>query len=196
MPKIAVDLHAHERGGSHDSLTSARQMHNAFAAAVDKAAVVGYVGHDQLAADDSVSGVSLAGIEHTVSESSPEVHIVEYPDYDFKFLAHPQRIDPDDTKQTAKAYINEFGLDGVEKYRSGYKQYDGSIDGVVELAGTDAHNVHGYPTSHMVVHTDSVDAESVIDAVKAGRVELVSVGEVSKWHKVGKGVAMISAGTV
>jgi hypothetical protein len=171
-------------------------MYDTFTATANTPAVVGYVGHDQFASNDDVSGVSLTGIEHTVSESSPEVHIVEYPDYDFKFLAHPQRIDPDDTKQTAKAYINEFGLDGVEKYRSGYKQYDGSIDRVVELAGSDAHNAHGYPTSHMVVDADSVAAGSVIDAVKAGRVELVSVGEVSRWHKVGKAVAMISAGTV
>lgn len=197
MPQVAVDLHVHEEGASHDALTSAQGMHTAFTQTVEGTpAAVGYVGHDQIADQGAgVSGVSFTGVEHTISESSPEIHIVEYPDHNFSYLAHPRRVDSTNPKDRAKTLIEKYGLDGVEKYRTGVRQYDGTIPNVVELSNSDGHNTHAFPSSYMVVGVDSVGADSVFREIKAGRFETVSTGSVGLAHQIGKSFAMVSSGT-
>jgi len=124
---------------------------------------VGFVGHNEVSEFDTDRFIVFNGIEREVSED-PEIHIVEYPEIGFSFLAHPKRIDFENTKEIASGIVQNGNLDGVEKFSSGRKQYKGSINSL-ELANDDAHNILQVGTSHMEIEVNEITKGQVVQAL-------------------------------
>lgn len=157
---VPVTLHTHTSEGSDDAAWSDADASAEYA---DAGFVTAVTDHDTWTDTDRIRGV-----EHTIAEPG-KLHIVELED-GFRFLAHPRLPFPTDTRERAAAYVRDHGLDGVEKYSRGIKQYSGSIGGVVELANDDAHNPFQVGLSHMLVDAPR-DHGAVLAAIKRGDFE-------------------------
>lgn len=168
MPTIKFDLHTHERKASYDSSTPAKIMSSVYNTLGYDA--VGFVGHDEIANVESEELIVFNGVEREVSED-PEIHIVEYPEIGISFLAHPQRENM--SKSRIRDLIQEHRLNGVEKFSNGFEQYDGNMDGVLELANDDAHNIFQIGTSFMQVDVNSINRGQIVQALQSrDRIEL------------------------
>lgn len=169
---VRVNLHAHDRVGSRDSLTSAASMEAAYHAR--GYGLIGLVGHNARPGSDGDTPIArLDGVERGAGNGQAEPHVVEFDDVGFSFLAHPRRTWPTDTRRRALEFIERHDLDGVEKFSSGTRQYRGEMP-VAELANDDAHATLGIGSSYMIVATDTATPEDVVDAIRRGRVELVN----------------------
>lgn len=164
--KVKINLHSHERIGSFDSTTPQIAMTSAYNALGYDA--VGFVGHDDMADVESEQLIIFNGIEREVS-ISPETHIVEFPEIGFSFLAHPERSNY--SKEEIQSIINEYNLDGVEKFSDGVKQYRGEMP-AIELSNDDAHNVWQIGTSFMEIEVNDVNRGQIVQAIKRGDIEL------------------------
>lgn len=176
--RTRVSLHAHERTASGDSLSSAVTMARRYR---DQGfGAVGFVGHDSAPVETGDAVAAAVGVEHELRPLPRRLHVVEFPEHDFAFLAHPATAWPTDTRAKAAAFAHEHGLDGVEKYSRGRMQYAGSIPGLVELANDDAHNPHQVGESHMVVRVQDPDGPTrrvlgqVFDALRRDEFETVN----------------------
>lgn len=157
-----VTLHSHTSEGSPDSSWSALEAAGAYRSDGFVSAVTDHDVWSPVAHKDW----RLPGVEHTI-EAGPKLHVVQV-GHDFRFLAHPSIPFPEDTRRQAEEFVRLNGLDGVEKYSRGIKQYEGSIDGVVELANDDAHNRFQMGLSYMEVEARSPRAPDVLQAIRRG----------------------------
>lgn len=171
--KVAVDLHVHERRGSGDSRTPAWAMADVMFDRYGFAAL-GFVGHDLIVEADVADAIAIDGIE-IEPIAGRYLHILEYVDHDFRVLAHPALTFGGDVKAKAREAIAEYDCDAVERWNwaHGGLQYEGHIDGVIEVAGSDAHSPLGVGLNHMVVDVDTVSADAIMREVQAGRFEVV-----------------------
>lgn len=185
LMKAKINLHTHERENSYDSSTPARVMSSVYTALGYDA--VGFVGHDEMANVESGQLIIFNGIERTISED-PEIHIVEYPEIGFSFLAHPGRTRKDIS--LAKRLISEHSVDGIEKFSNGVKQYEGHIDGVIELANDDAHNVFQIGTSFMEIDVKEINRGQIVQAIKRGDITLRN----NRRRFIGQGVKAVNGG--
>lgn len=179
--KARVNIHTHDSRVSYDSRVPAKRLIRAYKAADFDA--VGLVGHDKLSQYESDDIIVYNGIEHTVSES-PEIHVVEYPEFNFRFLAHPRRITKNGTLETAEEIVRSQGLDAMEKYNSGSTQYVQDTE-ILELANDDAHNLFQVGSSYMEVDVQEKTRGNIMSNLMRGNVELVNnrrrlVGELIK----------------
>lgn len=195
MPTVAVDLHVHERRGSGDSRTQASVMAETIFDRYGPFTAIGFVGHDALVEAYAPDTLAIAGIEH---EPNPGqwLHVLEFPAHDFRVLAHPAKTWPGpDRIEKTRAAIDEFGCDAVEKWNwaNGGKQYNGSLDGVVEVAGSDAHSPLGVGLNHMLVDVDEVSEVAVMREVKAGRFDVVTQRMTGRrlFHQLEKAAALV-----
>lgn len=160
MNTVYVSLHTHTSDGSPDAAWSE----------AESAAYYHDVGMVTAVADHDVwtipSRGRLRAVEHTIDRKM-NLHVVELAD-GFTFLAHPSHPFPENTREMAERYVRENGLDGVEKYNGGVKQYDGTIPGVVELANDDAHNAFQAASSFMEVRVDGSNTDAIMDSIRAG----------------------------
>lgn len=161
---VKVSLHTHTDASADGSLSEA-QMAAAYRRRGYVTAVTDHDSWSSPAADDRI-----AGIEHTIDEDR-FVHVVELGD-GFSFLPHPQRTFPEDTRERAAAFAYEHGLDGVEKFNRGRQNYEGHIDGVVELANDDAHNTDQIGLSHMTVDVEAPTGAAVMHEIRNGQFEV------------------------
>lgn len=171
--QVAVDLHVHERLGSGDSRTAAWQMADVMADRYGPAAAIGFVGHDTIVETSGGPTLTFDGVEH---EPNPGrwLHILEFPDHDFRVLAHPAKTFADPL-EGARRVIDERDLDAVEKWNwaNGGLQYEGSLP-VPEIASSDAHSPIAVGLNHMLVDVDTVSEDAVMREVKAGRFDVVT----------------------
>ena len=179
--KAKFTLHTHDNTVSYDSYIPFSVRAKLYKTMGFDA--LGVVGHDNISQYDSDDLIIINGVEHTVSED-PEIHIVELPEIGFRYLAHPKRVDGNNTRETAMNIIRERNLDGVEKYNDGSKQYDGSLD-TIELASDDAHNLIQTCTSYMKADVDAINRGQIVSAIKTGNFEMKNkrsriLGDVSK----------------
>lgn len=185
--KARVSLHVHDSNVSPDSNTPPEKMVEKYKELGFDA--VGFVGHDEESTFESDELLILRGIEHTISRS-PEVHVVEFPQQNFSFLAHPQRMLSSDTKGDAMEIIIDMAIDGVEKFNNGFTQFGGSLP-VPMLANDDAHNTLQAGSSFMEVNVDKLTRKEIIRAVGRGDVEFVNnrrsiMGQGLKAFNIGK----------
>lgn len=166
--KVKINLHTHDSNVSFDSRTSPELMVKTYKRLGYDA--IGFVGHDKSSEFESDDIIVFRGIERTISES-PEIHIVDFPEMDFQFLAHPSRIMASDTKKTAQRIIDDRNLDGVEKFNNGVQQYRGSLD-AIELSNDDAHNLFQIGTSWMELDVEDITRGQIVQALKRGDVTL------------------------
>jgi len=162
---LKADLHIHDPEVSWDSRATTRDMVRTYRSLGYD--VVGFVGHDKIASAHHDEMIVLNGIERTISVV-PEIHIVEYPSHGIKFLAHPRRINPADTKRRAMEIIDQYDLDAVEEFNGSHRQYVGTI-AATEIANSDAHNPMQAGSTYTMIDADP-DIESVIEAINDGRV--------------------------
>lgn len=160
---MKVSLHTHTKN-SHDGSLTEESMREAYGPEW----ITAVTDHDEWSTPTSEG--RLPGIEHTV-DADRYLHIVEVelPDGPFRFLAHPKRPFPTDTKQQAREVINRYDLDGVEKYNAGVEQYTGRIEEAIELANDDAHNDWQTGTSYM-----KMDCGTVESAIRSGDFKMVN----------------------
>lgn len=190
--RVAVDLHAHERTASGDSRTPASRMADVMYDRWGPFTAMGFVGHDRLVGPRPGATLAIGGMERE-PHNGKFLHILDYPQYDLKILAHPKRIFPDNTKEQAMRVIRERRLDGVEKWNwaNGGLQYEGNLD-VLEVAGSDAHSPLGVGMCHMVVDVQTLSAATVMTKIKAGEfhVEAHAARGRQLLHQVEKGAAL------
>lgn len=182
-----VSLQAHESTGSYDSRTDLGMMLDAYREQDFDA--VGFVGHDALvdvegAADDLIL---YSGIEHTVDRAEG-TYVVEFPEYDFRYLARPSYRDKHVTPQEVLETAREHDVDAVEKYTNAWRQYDGNLP-LVEVASDGAHNPQQVGSSYMLVDVDVCDRDAIMQAVMEGNFEIVN-GRRSVLGNLGKGIAV------
>lgn len=153
MPR--VNLHAHEASASGDSDTPLYKMLDEYANR--GYALAGMVGHDARPSGPPRWGPTdvIYGIEHEIRGPPNRIHVVEFPDHNFRFLAHPGSSWPEDTKRKAREFMRENSIHAVEKYNAGEEEYEGHIAGVIELANDDAHSPGAVGTSFMSVSKPS-----------------------------------------
>lgn len=181
MKTLSVALHVHERS-SLDSLAAPATMARAYQNA--GADLVGFVAHQAHVdaareAHNATRGGVMAvdGIEHGPGSGKTHPHVVEFPEHDFAYLAHPRKTWPERTKAHAAAFVREHGLDGVERFNAGRQQYRGAFpEPVVELAGDDAHSPRGVRRSTMTVHATERTPAAVFDALRHGNFEINNHG--------------------
>lgn len=171
--RVPVALHVHERNGSADSRTPAGEMVDAYKQKYGTPLAIGFVGHDHAVRVNHPDVVTLDGVEHEIRKRPTRLHVVEFLDHDFKYLAHPKTTFPDDTADGAMRAVERYDLDAVEKYNAGSKQYDGSL-GVPEIAGDDSHSPLGVGESMLAVDVDRLTEDAVVDELKAGRVHMMN----------------------
>ena len=170
---VPISLHAHEASASGDSRTSI----DAMAARYRQAGfgTVGFVGHDATPETPNRAALPVVvGIEHELRTEPRRLHVVEYPQFGFRFLAHPNLTWPENTRENAADYVASHDVDAVERWNRGIQQYEGHISGVAELANDDAHNPHQIGDSHMVFPTgvlrdsQGLSLHRVFDALRRG----------------------------
>lgn len=166
--KAKVNLHTHDARVSFDSRTPPTVMAKAYERLGYDA--VGFVGHDEMSEFEYSDIIIINGIEHTVSKV-PEIHIVEFPEHNFSFLAHPSRILAADTSKIADNIIRDRNLDAVERFNNGLGKYDGKSD-VPQLANDDAHNLLQIGSSYMEVEVTEPTEANIMRAIKQDRAEL------------------------
>lgn len=160
---MKISLHTHTKR-SHDGSLTEDSMRKAYGPGW----VTAVTDHDEWS--NPVADTRLPGIEHTI-DAERYLHVVEveFPGGPFRFLAHPKRPFPTNTRTNAKRVIKKYDLDGVEKFNAGVKQYEGEIRDAVELANDDAHNDWQTGTSYMVVESGDVE-----DAIRRGQFKTVN----------------------
>lgn len=173
MPTVAVDLHVHERRGSGDSRTTAEAMAATMFDRYGPFTATGFVGHDLEVFAHAPDTLAIVGVEHEPVPGS-YLHILEYPDHDFRILAHPALTFDGDVKAQAREAMAEHDCQAVERWSwaHGGRQYDGHIDDAVEVAGSDAHSPLGVGLNHMLVTVDEVSESAVMREVAAGRFDV------------------------
>lgn len=166
---MKFNLQTHNSRVSYDSTTPPRFMIRRYKQLGFDA--IGFVGHDEMSNFESDDLIILNGIEKTI-RNNPEIHIVEFPEAEFSFLAHPRRINKENTKEVAEDIIDKHNLDGVEKFNNGVKQYDGTID-TLELANDDAHNLFQIGTSFMTMDINDINEGQLVQALARSNIPLV-----------------------
>lgn len=197
MPTVAVDLHVHERRGSGDSRTPASAMAETMFDRYGPFTAIGFVGHDTIVEAHAPDTLAIDGVEH---EPNPGrwLHIIELVDHDFRILAHPAKtFHPARVKEEAERAAREHGCQAVEKWNwgsGGGLQYEGSIDGVIEVAGSDAHSPLGVGLNHMLVDVDEVSEAAVMREVMAGRFDVVVQRMTGRrvFHTLEKAAALVT----
>lgn len=181
MAVVAVNLHTHESTASPDSSTSIPEMMHSYRKEFKHQPMIGFVGHDDVGHDGVPKGSTpcnaVKGVEHTIDQSI-DLHVVEYPEYDFKFLAHPGYTWGSKAKEKAREFMERNDIHAVEKFRAGNVQYEGRMN-AVELAGDDAHNPRQTGTSYMLVSIHDTEPEDVtwsqvFSNIKEGNMKLVN----------------------
>lgn len=170
--RAKINLHAHERT-SLDSWTSGDAM--AFAYSTQNYEAVGLVAHEARPPEPEPRFTTVAtGIEHGAGDGTVEPHVVEFPDHDFRFLAHPALTWPDSTKLHVREWLRSHDVDGVEKYSAGRVQFQGDldVDDVVLLANDDAHNPRQIGASYMTIDGLPLTFGEALEAIRAGDHEL------------------------
>lgn len=172
--KIVVNLHTHERS-SQDSNYSMNDLYNYYNRYFHLPVFIGFVAHDDEGVGKIPRGekpeLSILGTEYTVNRDN-DLHIIDYPEYDFSFLAHPKHtFSSDNKKEKAEEVIRRYQLDGVEKYRMGRRQYRGALSGS-PLANDDAHSPHVIGSSYMVVEVDRIAPGNILEEIKKNRHQL------------------------
>lgn len=193
---VAVDLHVHERTASPDCRTPAIQMLQAARRKLGEFAMVGFVGHDrrpQLGQD----GVLIeTGIEHERRPPPNRLHVIEFPDQDFRILAHPKVTWPTNTREHVHDYLAENpSIEAVEKWRGGRKQYRGHVP-AIELGSSDAHNALLVGASQVVVSTSDVSQAGIFEAIRADQFQVRNraVSSLARLaHVIEKAGAFVSA---
>lgn len=174
--QVNTALHVHERLGSGDSRTAFGDMVDAYVAQLGTPLCLGVVGHDHHVSAKSMTlpdgVIVLDGIEHEV-QTNPRVHISEYPSQDLSILAHPRLSWPSNTLADTRRAVGRYGVDAVEKYNAGRKQFDGDV-GVPMVAGDDAHSPVGVGRSWMRVDADEFSKNAVVDAILKEDFEIVN----------------------
>jgi len=131
----------------------------------------------------------IKGVEHTINEGN-DFHIIEYPNYDFRFLAHPLHTFKGNERKVEDA-ICSYDLDGLELYRMGRKQFFKEHSGVY-LSNSDAHSKSVVGSSYIVV--DASSQEEAMRKIKRGdySVKHRRVGVCGVFlHKLHKGFSML-----
>lgn len=170
---MLVNLHTHTRHGSYDGALSPRHIAEAYEYAGFGALAI--TDHDVVTEPVDVDGlIQMRGIEHTI-DPDRHLHVVELPDHDFRFLAHPKFTFGPAGLEDAVAYARSTGLDGIEQVNGGKDQLGGQPTGnLVRLANDDAHNLFQVGHSCMRIPDDVDDEAGVIHAVRNGEFEIVS----------------------
>lgn len=197
MEQARVTLHTHERTASGDSETPAATLAEEYARrGVD---FVGFVGHDDRPHVDfsqlPIEGIT--GIEHEI-QTAPRVHIVEFPEYDFSFLAHPAMTYTDNVGKNAVETAREHGVDAIEAYSRGEEHLPGdSLQDFALVANDDAHSTHQIGGSYMETIVPRTEPQEIITAVRDGRVELHNPGlSTRRWMagRLHQGLSMVASG--
>jgi len=183
MATAKVTLHTHDNTVSYDSFTpisTRARLYNRLGFDA-----IAPLGHDDYSEFDTEELITFRAIERTVSADDPEIHIVEIPELDFQFLAHPGRMGVDDVKNRSRDLIDEYDLDAIEKYNAGIIQYEGSINGVTELANDDAHNFFQTGASYMKFNVEEINSGQIVSALRERDFKMVNkrtrfIGELSK----------------
>lgn len=180
-----VSLHSHTSESSQDATNTDAEMAQFYR---ERGIVSAVTDHDVFTESDR-----LVGIERTI-EKGRKLHVVEFPEHGFSFLPHPRRPFPTNTKQRATAYIEAHGLDAVEKFSQGKQQYEGHIDGVIELANDDAHNHWQIGLSYMSVDARADDPGSILAAIRRGQHRLHNEFDPGRYAmgKTAQGVSMVA----
>lgn len=178
---VAVDLHVHERSASGDSRTAAETMGRVARSRLGDWVMLGLVGHDAEPTEEAEAVLSITGVENEIRTTPRRLHVIRFTDPEFSILAHPALTWPTDTRRQAAAFIDSHDIDAVEKFNGGRQQYSGHIPGVREVAGSDAHSPLVLGSSHLVVQTDTVSADAVIDAIRQG--DYTIVADRPPWHR-------------
>lgn len=193
MPTVAVDLHVHERRGSGDSRTPASTMAETMFDRYGPFTATGFVGHDLEVLAHAPDTIAITGVEH---EPIPGryLHVLEYPDHDFRVLAHPAlTFRGGDVKAEARQAMRDYDCQAVERWSwaHGGQQYEGHLD-ALEVAGSDAHSPLGVGLNHMVVTVDEVSEAAVMREVKAGRFDVVAQRLTARrvFHQIEKAAAL------
>lgn len=180
---IPVDLHVHERTASGDSGTAVSVMAATARRRMGDFAMLGIVGHDQAPTEVPEDILSLVGVEYEIHTKPRRLHVIRFEEPSFTILAHPALTWPTNTREQAAEFIDANDIDAVEKWNSGHGglQYQGNIEGVVELAGSDAHSGLMVGASYMLVDTETVSAPAVIQAIKNEEFHVVTTPV--PWHR-------------
>jgi hypothetical protein len=134
--------------------------------------LIGLVGHEARPVVTESPIPTITGRERPVEYDGSSVHVVEYPDEQLSFLAHPRHYWSGNVRAKARAAVHDLELDGVEKFNRGRIQYEGRIEDAVELANDDAHNTRQVGGSYMMVDTPTLAPMDVVRSIQEGRVEL------------------------
>lgn len=184
---VRFTLHAHCSSGSADSQTPVEVLAAAYAERdID---VVGIVGHGSVP-DIDTEGLPvevLTGIEHELRKHPTRIHVVEFPEYDFRFLAHPRLTAPDGDLAETRALIDRLDVDAVEMFNRGSRHLsDREAVDVPVLANDDAHNTAQVATSYMAARVPRGTPQAVVDAARRGEVQLHNPGRGRFQHARGK----------
>ena len=174
MRKVAVNLHVHESSASKDASASYNDMVESYREQLEIPFRLGVVGHDKLPKVD-LRREDIKGIERTIDKSE-DLHIINFPRFNFKILAHPRYTWSENTKKKAKKAIKEHNVDAVEKFNAGNKQFEGDLP-ATHVAGDDSHNRFQTGVSFMVIESHnpaSLTWEIIFDKIKRGKFEMVS----------------------
>lgn len=172
--KVVVNLHTHEKTASPNSKDSMEQVAEFYRNRSDLPVFIGFVGHDKIPKGETPT-LAIKGVERSLHEGS-KLHVVDFPDHNFSFLAHPELTFVKNKKKQINRLISLLDLDGVEKYRGGAKQFSGETKGIA-LANDDAHNMYQVMSSYMTVQVPetedgTISEEDVMNQVKQGNVTL------------------------
>jgi len=170
---VPTALHVHEREGSHDSNTTAGDQIRAYRDQLDTPLAVGFVGHDTEVEATNPSTITFRGVEHSITNGVRGTHIIDMEGGDLSILAHPGWTFPQETKRQAMDVVDDYGLDGVEKWTGGRRQYEGTLP-VLEVAGDDAHSPLGTAYSYLRVNATDTTKDAVLGAIKRGDFDVVN----------------------
>lgn len=173
MPVVTTVLHVHEREGSHDSRTPAGEMASAYQSMFDTPVAVGFVGHDEEVHVRTPGVITFSGSEFSKTSGPNGIHVIQFDEPGIRILAHPGRTWPNDTKREAKAAIEKYNIDAVEKYTGGRKQYEGHLP-VVELNGDDAHSPIGAGRSSLRVDAPRLSKHAIAESLSRGDFDMVN----------------------
>lgn len=191
-------LHAHEQSASGDSDTPIEAMADEYARRGFD--LVGFVGHDARPRRPNrpVDVEVITGVEHEVRTRPRRLHIVEFPEYDLRILAHPSLTHPNNTVEQALQDAEAYNVDAIEAYNKGSRELPDQpvMDSYPRVSGDDAHNTHQVGASYMETMVPP-EPEAVTQAVKEGRVTLENPGRSLRSRAAGRlhqGLSLVASG--
>jgi len=200
MPTARFDLHVHEGSASGDSGTPAAVLAQMYA---DRGFdLVGFVGHDRrpdVAEETAHIPIEVVtGIEHEVQTDPRRIHVVDFPTFDFSYLAHPSLSHPTETLEQALMTAESYDVDAIEVFNRGSRELPPTVlSGWPQVANSDAHNTFQLGASHMTADLHRLTPQSVFDAIRRREVELHNPGLPARDYYTGRlhqGLNLVSSG--